>query len=323
MGGEQELAASGHYNSVTNSGRSSLRLILESAELRNKKVLFPDFFCQVIMDILQEYQIECGFYHIKDDFQFCLPDDAEKYDALYLIKFFGGTTDSLIKACSSFQSCIIIDDVFSPYPQTLKRSAPWYSFNSLRKISAIADFSLVYSNLPLASKKTTVLDDFALLKYQAKKRKYEYLHDQKGNEQDYLELFNQAEDILTESRGIFTPSASSMLESLRFFSKLDQETEIRQCNFRLINQLLPDYSVKIDSSFYSFAPLYLNNRDEIRSALMKINVFLAVHWPSSDAIRNSMYQSIISIPVDGRYSIDDIKSVCKLIQSMENDNGRL
>jgi hypothetical protein len=323
MGGEQELAEDGLFKSTTNSGRSSLRLILESANLRNKKVLFPDFFCEVIMDIFKEYQIEFGFYHIKDNFQICLPDDSEKYDALYLIKFFGGITDSFTKACSSFQSCIIIDDVFSPYPQALTCNTPWYSFNSLRKISPISDFSLVYSNHPLKPINAEYLDEFSILKYQAKKNKFEYLHNNQGNEEEYLRLFTEAEDILSNSKGIFTPSTASMVESLRFFSKLENETEARKTNYQLINQLLPNNSVNIDASFYSFAPVFLTNRDEIRSELMKKNIFLAVHWPSSKVIKNTISQSIISIPVDSRYSVDEIKSVCNNIKLMEYANGRL
>ncbi len=317
IGGEQELAPLNYFQEVTNSGRSSLRLIIESANLRNKHILLPDFLCQVIIDILQEYQVTFDFYSVERNLDFQLPDNIEKYDAVYLIKYFGGSTDAFAKTCTSFHGCLIVDDVFSPYPEILKRDQLWFSFNSLRKISHVADFSLLYSNAPLASVIKTALSGFSVMKYRAKNLKHEYLNFQQGSEKKYLDKFGQAEAILSSNFGIYSPSADSIIAAIQYFNRLEQERNIRQRNYQQINDLLADYSIPIKSKFYSFAPLLLNNRDVVRQKLMEFNVFLAVHWPVCNLVDNVLSQSIISIPVDSRYSSTDIKKVCSLIIKLE------
>lgn len=316
MGGEQELAASGYYREITNSGRASLRLIIESAQLSHKRILLPGFLCEIICDVLAEYHLQVDFYSVDSTFNYHLPDNIDDYDALYLIKYFGGTTDSFHRAVAGFERCIIIDDVFSPYPETIERAAPWYSYNSLRKISAVADFSMLYSNEPLASFNDTTLEAFARLKYTAKRQKFEYLNTQIGDEQGYLELFSQAEKVLDEQKGIYRPSTQSVLAAIEFFAQLEQERSVRADNYQLIKLLLPELSVSIATSFHSFVPLLLENRDDVRCALMKDNIFLAIHWPAVAGVENVLSQSILSVPLDSRYSQDELTLLCGHIRAV-------
>ena len=315
MGGEQELAKSKCYHDVTNSGRSSLRLIIESADLRGKRILLPSFLCEVIVDVFTEYEVNIDFYDINTNFEFQLPKDLIHYDALYLIKFFGGTGDSFCDSISRFKKCIIIDDVFSPYPHVLERQPLWFSYNSLRKISPVADFSLLYSNYPIADIGKADLASFALLKYEAKDLKNSYLKDKIGDENKYLALFEKAEEILDRSRGIYRPSEKSIIEAINFFSRRDIESSVRKSNYQYIKSLLPELLLDIETEFYSFAPILLSNRDEIRRKLMEENIFLAVHWPKSELIPNRLSDSIISIPLDTRYSHEDFKRLYGFIDS--------
>ena len=323
IGGEQELAPLNYFQDVTNSGRSSLRLIIESANLRSKHILLPNFLCQVIIDILQEYHITFDFYSVDENLELLLPKNIENYDALYLIKYFGNRTKTFVQACSLFKGCLIVDDVFSPFPEVLKRSSLWFSYNSLRKISPIADFSLLYSNKSIVSVTTTELPGFSKMKYQAKKLKYNYLNSHQGNEQRFLKLFEQAEAILDNHIGIYSPSTESVMAAIKYFTGFEKEIKIRQSNYKLINDLLADYSIPINTEFYSFAPLLLNNRDTVRLKLMENNVFLAIHWPAISLLDNALSRSIVSIPVDSRYRSSDIAKMCELILKLEVNSGNI
>ena len=313
VGGEQELAQPDYFRELTNSGRSSLRWVIESAQLESKRLLLPDFLCEVILDVLAEYNIDVDFYAVDNQLGYQLPDDLSQYDALYLIKYFGAVTDSFEHAIARFKQCVIVDDVFSPYPQVLDVKQSWYSFNSLRKISAVADFSMLYSNQPLKSLDVKPLAEFAALKYQAKQYKYAYFNAAEGVEQTYLSLFNQGESCLDEHKGIFSPSSRSFLESINFYQHLDGERALRRKNYAVVCELLSEYSLTIQSDCYSFAPILLPNRDAVRRRLMRHNVFLAVHWPSIAEVNNKISESILSIPLDSRYSPSDIEKICKYI----------
>lgn len=312
IGGEPETDCPKYYQDLTNSGRSSLRLIIESANLAGKHILLPDFLCQIIIDVLKEYEITYDLYNINSGFEFELPHDTSIYDALYLIKYFGSKTGSFINACQLFEQCLIIDDVFSPFPEVLTRDKPWFSYNSLRKITPIADLSLIYSNVQLASTNKSKLSDFSTIKFRAKYKKFDYLYNGIGNEEQYLDLFNKAENILDNSKGIYFPSNDSLILAMNYFSKLEEERAIRKHNYNLIRKLLPDITIAINSDFHSFVPILLDNRNQIRSKLMADNIFLAVHWPA-DSVHSLINDKVLSLPLDSRYNESDIKTMCSLI----------
>ena len=315
VGGEQELAQLNYFRELTNSGRSSLRWIIESAQLESKRLLLPDFLCEVILDVLAEYNIDVDFYSVDSQLGYQLPDDFSHYDALYLIKYFGSTTASFECAIATFKQCIIVDDVFSPYPQVLDITQSWYSFNSLRKISAVADFSMLCSNQPLKPLDVKPLAQFAALKYQAKQYKYDYFNATKGEEQTYLSLFNQGESCLDEHKGIFSPSSRGVLESISFYQHLESERVVRRKNYAVICEQLGEYILPIQSDCYSFAPILLPHRDAVRRKLMGHNIFLAVHWPEAAAVTNKLSHSILSIPLDSRYNENDMATICEYILS--------
>ncbi|PKH05294.1 hypothetical protein [Moritella sp. Urea-trap-13] len=315
VGGEQELTQQDYFRELTNSGRSSLRWIIESAQLASKRLLLPDFLCEVILDVLAEYHIDVDFYVVDSQLSYQLPDNLNDYDALYLIKYFGATTASFECAVATFKQCVIVDDVFSPYPHILDIRQSWYSFNSLRKISAVADFSMLYSNQRLKQLDVKPLTEFATLKYQAKQYKYDYFNADKGEEQVYLSLFNQGESCLDNHKGIFSPSSRSVLESIDFYQYLDNERALRCKNYAVVCELLGEYIVPIQSDCYSFAPLLLPNRDAVRRRLMGHNIFLAVHWPEATTVTNELCHSILSIPLDSRYDEKDMSKICEYILS--------
>jgi hypothetical protein len=313
VGGEQELAQVNYFRELTNSGRSSLRWIIESAQLKHKRLLLPDFLCEVILDVLAEYHISVDFYVVDRQFGYQLPDDLSDYDALYLIKYFGATTASFEHALSTFKQCIIVDDVFSPYPHVLDLSQPWYSFNSLRKISPVADFSMLYSNRAFATVQRANLPKFAELKYQAKQCKYDYFNSGVGSEEAFLALFAQGERCLDDDKGIFSPSTNSILQSINFYNKLEQEKMLRRKNYDVICDELAEYLSPITTDCYSFAVIFLPNRDAVRRKLIGHNIFLAVHWPEASAVTNELSHAILSIPLDSRYSTKDMEDICQRI----------
>lgn len=320
MGGEQELSSSDLFYGVTNSGRSSLRWILESMNLRGKCILVPDFLCQIVIDVLREYEIEITFYSVDEELSYQLNGKETEFDALYVIRYFGYDSGALEQTLSKLHTATIIDDVFGVEPPTINGTQHWCYFNSLRKISFVADFSQVVSNKPLKSIEKKRLDVFSQVKYLAKEQKFSYLNTGQGSEEEYLHQFNLGESILNESKNIYQASDSSIYQATRFCQSLKSETDIRQRNLSLAKKLLKSKQyIDITSQFPSFLPLKLKHRDIVRKALMSKNVFLAVHWPATDKTDNVLTEQLLSIPLDSRYNDRDIERICHLIREITNE----
>ena len=60
IGGELCLKDEDSKIFFTDSGRSSLRLFLRNID-KNKKILIPNFLCEVIVEILEEENIKMNF----------------------------------------------------------------------------------------------------------------------------------------------------------------------------------------------------------------------------------------------------------------------
>ncbi|WP_158174544.1 pyridoxal phosphate-dependent transferase [Grimontia hollisae] len=315
IGGEQELIFDNLYYGITNSGRSSLRWAIESMGLKKKNILVPDYICQVVIDVLIEKEVKLYFYQVNNDLSIDLDLNALKnIDAVYLVSYFNEQTETLKNALFTLSIPFIIDDVFGISRPSFNNPCHWVYFNSLRKITPIADYSQIISNRELADIVIDDLKSFAQLKYQAKDLKRRYLSSESNDEAPYLSTFITAEHLLDDSSGIYRPSGRSCMLANTFYRSISEETLHRQNNLAVAKQLLPDnLYIDVEPEFPSFLPIFLKKRDMVRKKLMKHNIFLAVHWPHLSIVSNHLSDNILSLPLDSRYTRFDIENICRII----------
>lgn len=316
IGGEQELLSDNLHYGATNSGRSSLRWAIESMGLARKKILIPDFICQIVIDIFTELEVDFAFYHVKQDLEILLDSESlAEVDAVYLVRYFGVQTASLDYALSALTIPFILDDVFGISKPIFSNTCHWTYFNSLRKVTAIAGYSQLISNRELARVNVQELESFSQLKYQAKDLKAKYLADSLGDEASYLVPFVVAEQLLdASSTEIYGPSGRSMMLTNQFYRTVDQELMHRQSNLALAKHWLPKhFYIDVRPEFPSLLPIVVTNRDSVRKKLMQHQIFLAVNWPQTSVTYNQLCDRLLSLPLDLRYSKPDLEYVCNLI----------
>ncbi len=306
LGGEYHEQEQHWASRVTMCGRCSLRLALKNASLAGKRVLLPDFLCKVIPQVLRDCQVDWDFYQVKPGFEFSLPSNLARYAALYLIRYFGNESDSFKQAVRDFPHSIIVDDVFSPFPRVLKRAGDWYSFNSLRKISSVG-ISLLRSSRELPDELEPAPVTFFQLKDMGRREKARQLRTGLEDERAYLTPMEEAEGWLDRQGAAFLPDQRSLPAAFKFYASLEDERRIRQANYKVVKEMAGGLLIPVESNFFSFAPLMISRRDEVRVELMKRNVFLPVHWPGDET--NAFSDSIISIPLDARYKPHHMRSV--------------
>ena len=111
IGGEAELKKIDMNEYITDSGRSSLRLILQ--KLKKKKFLIPNYLCEIILKILNEYEVNYSFYNIKKNLSIDNKSIIKQsYDAIYIINYFGKKHN--IANIIDEEKFVIEDNVFLP-----------------------------------------------------------------------------------------------------------------------------------------------------------------------------------------------------------------
>ncbi|MCV5712707.1 hypothetical protein OFN39_25850, partial [Escherichia coli] len=284
-----------------------------------KNILVPDFICQVVIDVLLELEMNIVFYTVHDNFEFSLPKNLNDISALYLVKYFGHASDSFNSAISSSSIPLIIDDVFGVHAPVISPNISWGYFNSLRKITQIADFSYVVTNIPLVDIDKKKLSCFAALKYQGKNMKFNFIYNDSGNESEYLECFNKSERIINDNVGIFYPEDKSIYLVGKFQENYVNDRMIRLKNLAEAERCIArDKKINVSPDYPSFFPVLLNQREKVRGELMKRGIYLAVHWPNTNQIRNNISDRIISVPLDSRYNSKDILRICDLINQFDD-----
>lgn len=314
IGGEREFKNETVFSYITDSGRSSLRLILHSS-LKNKKFLIPDFLCKVILDVFDEFKATYSFYKVNEDLTINLRSiKSDKFDVLYLIDYFGQRHKIVDRFADD--KLIIEDCTFLPVIEKPKNIKNWIGFNSFRKISYLADGSIMKSTLRLPGGLIEKKDaDFSRLKYEAKRIKYEHLFKNKYSEEKYLDLFNKAEHLLDRQKNIYFISSNSLFNLFEFYKNLEQEYLIRRKNYEALDKYLKRIGIKLVTDYHSFYVLTVERRAELRRHLFSRRIFLPIHWPKINGIENCLYNKIISIPVDSRYNKKDMIRVAHLINS--------
>jgi hypothetical protein len=314
IGGELEQPETKEKILFTDSGRSSLRLFIRSG-YQDKKFLLPNFFCDVIEQVLIEEKVEYAFYNILESLEVdkesvCL----QEYDVLYLINYFGMVQN--LDGIDTYSTVIIEDNVFFNDFQNSANYALWYGFNSFRKVTALPDGSLIKTNLDMLEDKILQSDaSFVQIKSEAKALKYHYIHDKIGEEMAYINLFEKGESLLDAQKEIHTISSVSLYH---LYSKVFiDEQVIREERYKMLQKRFAQYAFEYEPYCYSFFLLKLEKRDALRSYLMQKAIYLPIHWPYSSQ-ENRLYSSVISIPLFSHYKKEEFSHLIETIEEFFN-----
>jgi hypothetical protein len=299
---------------LTDSGRSSLRLILQSG-FAGRRFLLPDFLCEVISRVFEAMGVRHAYYRTRPD----LTIDVESvrhqdFDVLYVIDYFGARQHyhGLVNA----EQWVIEDAVFLPVIEHPVDLTNWIGFNSYRKISPLADGSLVRSTAPLAGELIAKTEaPFSARKYEAKRMKAEYLREGRHTEEQYLALFAEAEQMADRQQAISSISGASLFNLLAFHRQLAQEYGIRARNFQFLHSWLGELGIGVKADYPCLYILDVDRRDELRRHLHAQRIFLPVHWPNPGGLHNRLYERVISIPVDSRYGEEDLRRVAAAVEA--------
>ncbi len=314
FGGQIEAEEDFLFEYLTDSGRSSLRLLLNGLSFKN--FLIPDFLCSIVIDVFEQLEIKYSFYTVEKDLSIDFSKiNMEDYDVIYLINYFGKTNAEYFQYIAGDQ--IVVEDmVFQPSvtkPPALKN---WIGFNSFRKISAIADGSLIRSTIPLDLTLISSDESPAVeLCYKGKYAKYNFI---KGStflsERDYLQYFEEAERKLDNQRQIYSMSHKSLFKLFDYLVNYTVEEDIREKNYLELLDQLSEYSINNEAKRKQLFVMSVENRDDLKKYLAEKGIYLPIHWPNTYDIKNPLYDRVISIPVDSRYSTQDMKRIAKVLK---------
>ena len=317
----------GDNNYYYSSGRAALHYILKSAVKTShyKQIMLPDYLCSSIIDVATQHGLPVAFYPVNESLQI----DLNQFEAIYkphsiviAINYFG-----MVDQMESYNHMrvidsniyIIEDNVQSYYTMQEKRSAD-VCFTSFRKTFALPDGGWVKGNL---SKIEQPSDINTFAQYKITGGILKSLRNLNCfDDSIYMSLLNQGEALINEN--LDSKISNTTLYAIQNIDTVEVSRKRTENGLFLQNELYkiglaPLIEMKTTTKPL-FIPIVLKNRDEVRRAMFKDNIFCPIHWPVETHHSNYLKKGLemankqLSLIVDQRYGLEDINRIINVLK---------
>lgn len=322
-------------------GRSAITFILNQIDKQEKVAVLPPFTCHTVIEPFIDAGYRVYHYNIDDNLKIdekSLLECAGRYNpSVVLVHGYYGfnTLEHVRDTLAEFRKSgtILIEDITHSVYSGYKHMEADYYMLSFRKWTALPDGGCAISTeKKFHSKPYTVHHSLVEAKQKSFCAKFRYMEENVGNKDDFLKLYNEAEQMLTDEKSLFAMSPASRL----YQSNLDIESlkETRRKNYHTLFKGLS--KIKVISPVFNFlpddvTPLYFPvyaqwGRDRIQKFLASKNIYAPVVWPLPKQCENKVspkvlwiYEHILAIPCDQRYGDEEMQYILDNIEKYNSD----
>lgn len=313
------------------SGRTAIyHIIGDIAKKRTvKKALLPSFCCESMIEPFLAHGITLSFYDIvlqNNRLEYIVPEFRDDFEIILYLNYFGVDTGETCKFVSNLRekyagAVFIEDKTHSLFSENGIEYAD-YAFSSIRKWTGVADGGIVLKS-PDKLIEIDLSENFEYTNTfrQASNLKKMYLATGKGEKQQFLELYNKAEEILDEDYCSYSISDDT-LEKIKHLD-IDFIRRRRSENFNILCEnsdklkevgLIPIFDNLQKGEVPLFFPVLAKNSEErnrVRKYFIDNEIYCPVHWPVSglhelNEKTRSIYEQELSIICDQRYGSKDM-----------------
>lgn len=290
------------------SGRACMAHVLDL--LAPRRILVPFFTCNSLLLPAKERGVEINYLPINDQLRFIADPEPGEGDLVVLIDHFGVRTKYQMELADQIGTKAVLDLTHSFY--TKPGPGNW-GFNSARKFFGVPDGGFLFgpsgSNAP-ELRNETVHGDHLILRAIS-------------SGEDVLRAFRTNEARMTTK--VLRASALSELLLRKVDWRAAQQT--RMANFSAVHAVLgPSNALELDDTGTT-GPLcypFLTDAEVDLARFHARGIFAARYWPDLDSrpekvqfpMELRLSRRLIAVPIDQRYSADELVTVAEAVRSM-------
>lgn len=320
--------------------REALKDIALLNENSNKIVLIPAYTCQTVITPFEESGWKAIFYPIKKDLRIdtdCLVEICQKNKPSLLVvhPFYGmdlNKEEENVLCLLRSEGVKIVIDLTQCIFSIRKYSYCEYQVGSYRKWFPIPDGAYLKCNEPIKSSLSENTDFSDMYSWAMYLRRAYFENGDPYLKSISIALSKKAEEKVES--GISCHKISGLSLSLISNEDFDWIQKRRLRNHSLLHQMILDREgtvVKVckNVDLVTTAPLYftlyIENRKDLQRLLAENSVYAPVLWPVENirVLVNKeveyIYDHILAIPCDQRYSDKDMIKISNIINSFNNE----
>ena len=312
------------------SGRTAIDYVLQDIMLKKdiKKVYFPSYCCQSMLQAFQDKNIEIVFYKVTYNGKLEYDIDLNtKCDIFYAMNYFGfekSRMDYYIEKFATKQTIIIEDITHSLLSEKMYNTKSDYMIASLRKW-----FPIISGGLAIKKCGSFEIDagtfetnkNFYNTKKKAMEKKSKYILGETNiSKEEFLKEYQESNEELNKNYKNYTIDEES-LEILRNIDIAEIRENRRQNAKMLISKLNKNVKILFDlknGDCPLFVPIIVKKeyRNDLRKYLVDNQIFCPVHWPKPSIIaENDLYEIELSLICDQRYSEKEMEKEVNVINN--------
>ncbi|NBK98606.1 MAG: hypothetical protein EOM50_11395 [Erysipelotrichia bacterium] len=294
-----------------NCGRAALRYLIRTKGIR--KLYLPYFCCDTVEESCRKENIEFEYYHIEPNFRPIFDGILGPNEWLYIVNLYGQVDNDDVEIYNKNFKRIIFDNAHAYFQKPLDGVDTIYT---CRKFFGVADGAFLYTQDKLDGLERD--ESFERMRFILGRF-----------ERTASEFFKESTDNNEFFKNEPIKLMSNMTENLLRGIDYSAVMERRMENFSFLHEQLQyknKLNLKIPRGPYMY-PLYCEDGAEIRKVLRNHNIYIPTLWPdvfnicSPDSLEYDYAMNILPLPVDQRYTIDDMEYMIKIfLENMEGNN---
>ncbi len=293
-----------HENAIKlNCAKNCLAYLIIKKSIQ--RIHLPFFICDSIFEVCQEHGVEMVKYHTDESLQPILDEEVRDEDWIYLVNYYGQLSEETIAAYKNKYDNIILDNVQAYFSEPIKGIDTFYS---CRKFFGVADGAILYSDV--------LLDEDIPLDVSYSRMGFLLGRYEKGASEFYQDYVNNNR----QTRNAPILRMSKLTENLLHGIDYEHVRTIRDVNFDQLDSLLKKHNmlnVVRPSGAFAY-PFYCDKGIELRKRLIDSHIYIPTLWPNvvnmeEEGPEKTMASNILPLPVDQRYSADDMEYVARHI----------
>lgn len=289
-----------------NCARSCLAYLILAKHIR--KLSVPFFMCDAVFDLCRSYGVELRFYLTGSDLR---PKDldCERDDFILLANNYGQLTETEIAAYKKRFPNLIVDNTQAYFQEPLAGTDTMYT---CRKYFGVADGGILYTG--------TVLE-----KDLEKSESFENMKHVLGRfERNASEFYQESVANNRRLTGVPILRMSELTENILHSLNYSWIGQVRTENFAYLHERFRErnqLNMQVPYGAFSY-PLMVDKAPEIRRRLAAKKIYIPVLWPNvtkqcaEDSLDFSLANNIMPLPVDQRYSLEDMKYLADMVEEL-------
>lgn len=295
-----------HKNAIRlNTARNCFEYVLRARGY--SKVYIPYYTCEVMLEPIQKLGLTYEFYHINENLEPALLPNLKSDETFLYTNYFGLKQNCVKMLASHFGNQLVVDNAQAFYAEPIESIDTFYS---ARKFFGLADGAYLYTDKPLQQEfeKDCSFDRMSHLLKRL----------DLGAEAGYQDFHKNDDDLIGQEIKNMSNLTNALLLGIDYLAAKKQRREnyiILDKALRASNQIHLELSEEDVPMVYP----YLTSDEALKKYLISNKIFVATYWPnvfkrcSKADLEFHLAEEAVYIPLDQRYSIEDMNKIIVLI----------